>query len=171
MTPNHLEVLSAFFDGEAVEPDLLAASLQEPGAAGVLVEFARLRRAVHEDAGRPTEEFCESMRETLARGEERRRTGPRLLQMSLAASLALAAALGGFSVHSLLDRQPRERVSPPGQARQASHEASRSADASTNWSRPDATGRSDAPPAIGHELPSPNLQMRFAEWQDTPLGQ
>ena len=170
MTPNHLEVLSAFFDGEAVEPDLLAASLQEPGAAGVLVEFARLRRAVHEDTSRPTEEFCESMRETLARGEERHRTGPRLLQMSLAASLALAAALGGFGVHSLLDRQSRGTVSPP-EARQASREATRPADAGTNSSRPDPTGRRDAPPAIGHELPSPNLQIRFAEWQDNPVRQ
>jgi negative regulator of sigma E activity len=169
MTPNHLEVLSAFFDGEAVDPDLLAASLQEPGAAGVLVEFARLRRAVHEDTSRPTEEFCESMRDTLGRGDARRGSHRRLVQMSLAASLALAAALGGFSVRSLLDRGQPTSGPVVTQTRQAPGRASPPASETIVTPASKAPGRTELPKSSKQEVPSPNLRMRFAEWRDIVL--
>jgi hypothetical protein len=46
MTDTHTEVLSAFCDGAVVDPDLLAAALEDPRARTALVDFARLRAAV-----------------------------------------------------------------------------------------------------------------------------
>jgi len=169
MRGNHLEVLSAFFDGEPVEPELLAASLREPGALDFLVDFARLRAAVHADTSRPTEEFCESMRETLGRGDARRGSHRRLVQMSLAASLALAAALGGFSVRSLLDRGQPTSGPVVVQTRQAPGRASAPASETIVTPVSKAPGRTELPKSSKQEVPSPNLRMRFAEWHDTVL--
>jgi negative regulator of sigma E activity len=169
MRGNHLEVLSAFFDGEAVAPELLAASLREPGAVDFLVDFARLRTAVHADTSRPTEEFCESMRETLGRGDARRGSHRRLVQMSLAASLALAAALGGFSVRSLLDRGQPRAVDQVMQVRQAPSGASGPMSETIVTPASKVPGRTELPKSSKQEVPSPNLRMRFAEWHDTVL--
>jgi hypothetical protein len=46
MTEIHTEVLSAFCDGEIVDPDLFAAALADPHGRAALVDFARLRAAV-----------------------------------------------------------------------------------------------------------------------------
>jgi hypothetical protein len=46
MTDMHSELLSTFCDGAVVDPDLLAAALDDPRARDVLVDFARLRAAV-----------------------------------------------------------------------------------------------------------------------------
>jgi len=46
MTPLHTEVLSEFCDGAVVDPDLLAAALDDPRAREALVDFARLRAAM-----------------------------------------------------------------------------------------------------------------------------
>jgi ferric-dicitrate binding protein FerR (iron transport regulator) len=46
MTSLHTEVLSEFCDGAVVDPDLLAAALDDPRAREALVDFARLRAAV-----------------------------------------------------------------------------------------------------------------------------
>ncbi len=105
MDEKHIEVLSAFFDGETVDADVLAASLEDPEAASYLREFARLRRAVQEDTSRPDEDFCEAVRERLAREEGRHLFRRRLFRASLAASLLLAAGAGGFSVRVALDRR------------------------------------------------------------------
>jgi hypothetical protein len=44
-------VLSALIDREAIDPDALAAALDEPAARAMLVDFARLRRELlHDDA-------------------------------------------------------------------------------------------------------------------------
>jgi hypothetical protein len=164
MTPNYAEVLSAFFDGEPVDPEALATSLQEPDAIEFLVEFARLRRAVYEDTSRPTEEFCETMRERLARAESQRRSRHRLGQFSLAASLALAAAAGGFGVRAVLERQP-PAVGVPWRATQTT-------------GRPSAAGGQPvsvpiaAPPESVRAkpgIPSALLRMRFLEWQEKVL--
>jgi negative regulator of sigma E activity len=53
MTDAHTEVLSAFCDGEAVDPDALAAALADPAGREVLVDFARLRAAVVSTAPMP----------------------------------------------------------------------------------------------------------------------
>src|SRR4051812_27138422 len=46
MTDTHTEILSAFCDGEAVDPDLFAVALADVHARQALVDFARLRAAV-----------------------------------------------------------------------------------------------------------------------------
>ena len=169
MTPNHAEVLSAFFDGETVEADALATSLQEPDAIEYLLEFARLRRAVHEDASRPTEEFCQTMRERLARADRQRQSRRRLAQMSLAASLALAAALGGFTVRGVLE--PRQLGPRGGGLTQASRAPDRSSGPSAEpvsspiVNAPDESTRVRPKRAV----PSPVLRLRFTEWHDVVL--
>jgi negative regulator of sigma E activity len=154
-------MLSAFFDGEPVEPDLLATALREPGAAELLVEFARLRTAVQADTSHPTEEFCESMRETLERGDERYRPRSQTTRMSLAASLALAAALGGFGIRALMDRQQPAPERPVMQASRAPGEPLRP---------PARAPRSNEPPQGRRALPEPDLQLRFDAWLDTPAS-
>lgn len=51
MNNHHSETLSAFCDGEAVDPRLLGEALEHPEARALLVEFARLREALREDDG------------------------------------------------------------------------------------------------------------------------
>jgi hypothetical protein len=46
MTDVHTEVISAFCDGEIVDPDRLAAALADPRGREALIDFARLRAAV-----------------------------------------------------------------------------------------------------------------------------
>ena len=46
MTEIHTQILSAFCDGEIVDPDLLAAALADPRGREALVDFARLRAAL-----------------------------------------------------------------------------------------------------------------------------
>jgi hypothetical protein len=60
MTEQHTEILSAFLDGEAVDPDAFAAALSDPAARAALVEFARLRAEI---AGEP--EPCPASLSTL----------------------------------------------------------------------------------------------------------
>jgi hypothetical protein len=165
MTPNHAEVLSAFFDGEPVEAETLAASLQEPDAIEYLVEFARLRRAVHEDTSRPTEEFCEAMREQLSRDDRQHRVRRRLLQLSLAASLALAAALGGFTARGMLERpQPAAgggQATREGRARQSQPTPAPQPISLPVVKTPDSVGVPSKP-----SIPSPRLRIeRFDEWR------
>jgi hypothetical protein len=162
MSSNHREMLSAFFDGEPVEPDLLASALREPGAADLLVEFARLRAAVQADTSHPTEEFCESMRETLERGDERYRPRSRAARMSLAASLALAAALGGFGIRALMDRQQPAPEPPVMQVSRAPGESSRPRDMAVVPPRPNASLMDKGVP------PEPDLQLRFGQWDEAP---
>jgi hypothetical protein len=47
MVTDHAELLSAFMDREPVDPDALAAALEDPEARRALVAFARLREALH----------------------------------------------------------------------------------------------------------------------------
>ena len=157
MTPEHDETLSSFFDGEDVDPDQLAVSLQEADATETLIEFARLRRTVRQDAGRPSEEFCQAMRERLARAESGRTTRRRFMEMSLAASLALAAAVGGFGLRALLDKPGAAPAARPG--------------TSAGGAGPPSAGPVGAtPPArAGATVPSPSLRLRFTEWRDAVL--
>jgi hypothetical protein len=46
MSDIHTDAISAFCDGEIVDPDLLAAALSDPRGREALVDFARLRAAV-----------------------------------------------------------------------------------------------------------------------------
>jgi negative regulator of sigma E activity len=53
MTETHTQVLSAFLDGEVVDPDRLAAALGDPAGRAALVDFVRLREAVTSNAPLP----------------------------------------------------------------------------------------------------------------------
>jgi hypothetical protein len=46
MSDTHTEILSAFCDGEVVDPDVLAEALADSRARDALIDFARLRAAV-----------------------------------------------------------------------------------------------------------------------------
>ncbi len=46
MTEIHTDILSAFCDGEIVDPELLAAALADSHGRAALIDFARLRAAV-----------------------------------------------------------------------------------------------------------------------------
>ncbi len=59
------ELLSRLVDGEVVDPNDLAVALAEPGASDVLVQYARVHRAVLDDRERPSDAFYQVMRAKL----------------------------------------------------------------------------------------------------------
>ena len=67
MRPEHLEALSALFDGERVDPALLAEALADPGAADALADFAALSVLAREDRVEPSEAFYTRMETLLGR--------------------------------------------------------------------------------------------------------
>lgn len=165
MTPNHAEVLSAFFDGEPVDPQVLTTSLEEPDAVAFLLECARLRRAVQEDASRPTEEFCEHLRNLVASGDKHRRWRTRLVHLSLAASLVLAAAAGGFGIRGLLQRrQPSSNAEAQAARVPAGPGSSRAQAVSVPIAKP-PSGGAPAKPAV----PPPVLRIRILDWHEKVL--
>jgi hypothetical protein len=46
MTEDFTGTLSAFVDGETIDPDRLAAALEDPGARAAVVDFVRMRAVV-----------------------------------------------------------------------------------------------------------------------------
>jgi hypothetical protein len=105
------ETLSAFVDGEPVEPSALAAALARPGAHEILVDFARLRAAVA-DAGGPAPAFVEAWRDRLQRrpAPVQRRGWLRLLAAGAVLGLA---ALGGYDLHRILRTEGVDAPPPP----------------------------------------------------------
>ena len=65
MTHEPPEVLSAFLDGEAYEPDELAAALAAPGARESLIDFVLLRAGLTRADDRPAARFYAQMQQTL----------------------------------------------------------------------------------------------------------
>jgi hypothetical protein len=59
--PDPIEILSAFLDGEAVDPKRLAEALTAPGAREALRDFALIRAEVLADESRPSPAFYETM--------------------------------------------------------------------------------------------------------------
>jgi hypothetical protein len=93
MTPEPLALLSAFVDGEPVEPEALAAALRTSGAHEALLDFARLRAALVRDDTRPSPTFHARAEKLLAAkeplGDPTRRPRP----LAVAAVLLLAVLL------------------------------------------------------------------------------
>lgn len=54
MNDMEFDIISAFLDGEPVDPDLLARTLADPGARTLLADFLKLRQALDEGEGVPT---------------------------------------------------------------------------------------------------------------------
>ena len=90
MTTDHAELLSALIDREPVDPDALAAALDDPEARRALVAFARVRAELHAPA--PGES------EWLASHHVPRTAPPRRHLWRLAAAAVLLAAGVGAGV-------------------------------------------------------------------------
>jgi hypothetical protein len=92
MTMIHTEVLSAFLDGESVDPAHLAAAFEDPEARAALLDFVRLREAARADS--------DALPASLV---QLRRSGPRYPVLRWAAA---AAVLVLMFVAGLMAPQP-----------------------------------------------------------------
>ena len=106
MTTQPMELLSAFIDGEEVEPRELAEALGAPGAREMLRDFALLRAEVREDDLRPSAAFYAAMEEALGgeSGIDRRPWWVRAIPVpapALAAMVLIAVLVGGWTVMGL----------------------------------------------------------------------
>ncbi|MBE3097211.1 MAG: hypothetical protein IMZ44_08800 [Planctomycetes bacterium] len=170
MDRTHAEALSAFFDGERVDADLLAESLAQPGASALLAEFAAMRAQVLRDPCRPRPEFFDRMAARLRESRLHRLWESRFVMRALAASLVLAAGLGGFLLGSgsVRQRTPAGDQEPPGPAaitRQATalpqQEVPPPATTIAKPSGPRPQAEHTGPPAA-------SLRLRFSQWRDAP---
>ena len=106
MTPDQGEVLSAFVDGVAVDPERLAEALTDPDALAWLVTCARLRAEISADGRRPSPAFYERMHAVLKpRGIRRffiarRVSVPWPIAAGAAAATLIAGLWAGPWVHS-----------------------------------------------------------------------
>ena len=112
-----MELLSAFLDGEPVDPKELANALAEPGARDAMRDFVLLRAEMQSDASRPSHGFYKTMSRALGAHPEPRRwwrlsvpiPAPAL---AMAALLVLVMGLGLLSVRRGAPT-PREPLRPP----------------------------------------------------------
>jgi hypothetical protein len=111
MKPEHLEVLSALFDGERVDPSPLAEALAENDAASVVADFADLRVLTRADAPEPSDAFYARMARLLRRAGLRDRIA-RVLRPAAAAALMFAAGAAGFMLRPVVGRQPTTATAP-----------------------------------------------------------
>jgi hypothetical protein len=109
MTDNHTEILSAFCDGEIVDPDLLSAALADPRAREALIDFARLRAAVA-----PLEPLPASLA-TLRRAPARSRVAGWTVTAAAAAMVLLIVAVASLLPRTLFTRTADQ--SPPSPTR------------------------------------------------------
>ncbi len=113
MTRDPLEVLSAFLDGEVLEPELVARALASPGAREALVDFAALRSAIAADRSTPSPAFHRSMRRRLEGGAAFGFRGLRSAVLGFAAVLLLAVGIAaGFKLANRGAAGPH-RLPPP----------------------------------------------------------
>ena len=113
MTDESMELLSAFIDGEAVDPTELAAALAAPGARELLRDFVLLRAELHDDGERPGAEFYRRMERAL---EERTVSRPwwrRAIPVP-APALAAATLIGALVVGWVIQQggTPAEEMPP-----------------------------------------------------------
>jgi negative regulator of sigma E activity len=100
-----MEVLSAFVDGERVEPEALTEALLAPGAREALVDFIHLRGCLA-SAPEPSAGFVRRVRGRLQRSRL-----PRVFRYAAAAAVLALAALGAVDLgHRIL---PERSVEPP----------------------------------------------------------
>jgi hypothetical protein len=114
MSDTHTEILSAFCDGEAVDPDRLAAALADARAREALVDFARLRAAV--TSSHPLPDSLARLRPAIPRR-------PRLWAAvaAAAAMIVLLALTAALLPRTWFTRNPTD--SPPSPNRVVRYEA------------------------------------------------
>jgi hypothetical protein len=165
MKPEHLEVLSALFDGERVDPALLAEALADPQAADALADFVGLSVIEREDRQEPSEGFYTRMDALLHRQGLRDRLA-RFFLPALAASLILVAATTGYVARALLG--PSEVIAvvrPPAPVQPAP--------AVLTWLPPVSDLATPLPRTVRADRSAPptsELRLRFLRWEDTAAG-
>ncbi len=159
MEAKHAEALSAFFDGERVDAELLAESLAQPGATALLAEFAAMRAQVEHDGCRPTAGFFQRTADSLRQRTDRRSWRRRFGRFALAASLALVVGMAGFTLGVWHDEQLAgpQAVSPPAAARLVATPPTAGAAVPTP-----STSR---PPRVAGGPPAASLRLRFGQWR------
>ena len=100
MTPDQGEVVSAFVDGVAVDPNRLAQALADPDALALLVTCARVRAEISADERRPSLAFYDRMDAVFKPRGIRRWLGARaaVVAWPLAAGAATAMLMVGLWV-------------------------------------------------------------------------
>lgn len=165
MKPEHLEALGALFDGERVDPSLLAEALADPRAADVLADHAGLRLLAREDRPEPSEDFYARMAPILNRRTLGGRIG-RLLLPAAAAALVLVSGAGGYVLRAALGPAAVVAVAPPPTPLP---QAPVVLSVPSPVPPPEAPARNatlrkpGAPPASA-------LRLRFQRWQETTPG-
>jgi len=174
VNPNHLQILSRFFDGETVDPALLAESLAQPEAATYLAECAALRAWTREDESRPSERFYEAMYRALKPGGARRPLWRWLVRPALAASMLLVGVALGYEYRSRVEPRPATpRVAvetrPAAMSPVVGELAVSGTIARQTPPGPALPTKAAAPPRA-RSLPVPVAQLRFGSWRETGRG-
>jgi hypothetical protein len=166
MNAEHQDVLSAFFDGESVDPSALIEALAEPDAASLLADFAALRAEAQRDLGRPSDRFYHGMSNKL-RGGRVRWLWKRVRLPALAASLLFAAAAGGFLLRPTLAPSAPMVLMLQHPIAMPSVPAVRTTITPYDGDQRAAAGREGQRTLAGP--PMPVLRLRFSQWQPVPI--
>jgi hypothetical protein len=111
MSDTDTEVISAFCDGESVDPDALERAIADPAGRQLLVDCARLRDAFRRDEGALPPSLAKMRRTPVPRR-------PATPFLRLAAALLLGIGVGSY----LLPQERGSQRSPPAAARVVSFE-------------------------------------------------
>jgi hypothetical protein len=170
MDNTHAELLSAFFDGERVDAELLAESLVQPGASELLAEFAAMRAQVQGDTCRPSPEFFETMARKLRGSTLQRLFGGHLLKVALVATLVVAVGVAGFLLGA---GRARPGITARDQAATATRPttAGREIPASPAPTIPPPAAAAEKPASVRPPVepagpPVPSLRMRPNQWRE-----
>ncbi len=112
MTDDRFEILSAFVDGEPVDPGVLAELLALPGARETLIDFVLLRAQIREDSSHPGAGFYRSM-ERAVRARVLRFHSRTLRGVAGVAAAAVLVTLGLWVGHATRPRPPDATSQPP----------------------------------------------------------
>ena len=106
------EVLSAFVDGEPVDPEVLSEALSGPGAVTALVDFIRLRGAAREDRVVPSPQFYAAFDRLFNQRSEEPKARLRSIGLAFAATVLIGFGVAaGWIIHS--GNGPRRASRPP----------------------------------------------------------
>jgi len=177
----HLEILSRFFDGETVDPRLLAEALAQPDAAHYLTECAALRTLARDDEAPPSEGFYERTRSILTPGATSRSIWRWLIQPALAASLVLVgAALGSEYATRRVPAPPAppaQIASTPVWTLRDGERVPGAGGGVTTLPSPRTPAAQPAPsgerrrPAPAAAVPIPDTHRHFGQWRELPGGE